>query len=155
MRAHQVQGDIDDHDFNENMDLLEKFENNFKKFKEETEKRLAGWKEKMSKLSGQNIIGYHSSWIYFASAFNLTVAGYVEPLPGIPPTGKHLADLVKLIKEQNIPILIQEPYFPDDAPKFLARETGIKVFKIAPSCNDVKAESYLNHFDEAIDQITR
>jgi len=131
------------------------YDANFKKFKEETEKRLAGWKEKMGKLSGQKMIGYHSSWIYFANAFNLTVAGYVEPLPGIPPTGKHLAELVKLIKDQNVPILIQEPYFPDDAPRFLARETGIKVFKIAPSCADVKPESYLNHFDEAIDQITR
>ena len=133
----------------------EYYDANFKKFKEETEKRLAGWKEKMGKLSGQKMIGYHSSWIYFAAAFNLTMAGYVEPLPGIPPTGKHLAELVKLIKEQNVPILIQEPYFPDDAPRFLARETGIKVFKIAPSCADVKPESYLNHFDETIDQITR
>jgi ABC-type Zn uptake system ZnuABC Zn-binding protein ZnuA len=131
------------------------YDKNYGNFKSEAEKRIADWKTKMSKFSWEKMIGYHSSWVYFASAFNLTIAGYVEPLPGIPPTGKHLADLVDLIKKDNISILIQEPYFPDAAPMFLARQTGIMVYKIAPSCADVKPDSFLNHFDEVIDQITK
>jgi len=128
---------------------------NYQNFKNEAEKRVAGWKSKMSKLNGTKIIGYHSSWIYFAHAFNLTIAGYVEPLPGIPPTGKHLIDLVNIIKKDNISILLQEPYFPDEAPQFLARQTGIKVFKAAPSCADVKAGAFFAHFDDVINQITQ
>ena len=126
---------------------------NYESFKNEAEKRVTGWKLKMSKLNGTKIIGYHSSWIYFAHAFNLTIAGYVEPLPGIPPTGKHLIDLVTMIKKDNISILLQEPYFPDEAPQFLARQTGIKVFKAAPSCADVKAGSFFAHFDDVVNQI--
>lgn len=131
------------------------YESNFEKFKNETEMRIAVWKDKMSGLSGKKMISYHSSWVYFASAFNMVIAGYVEPLPGIPPTGKHLSELVNAIKKDKVSILLQEPYFPDNAPKFLARQTGIKVFKIAPSCIDVKADSYFTHFDEAIEQITK
>lgn len=131
------------------------YESNFEKFKNETEMRIAVWKDKMSGLSGKKMISYHSSWVYFASAFNMVIAGYVEPLPGIPPTGKHLSELVNAIKKDKVSILLQEPYFPDNAPKFLARQTGIKVFKIAPSCIDVKADSYFKHFDEAIEQITK
>lgn len=131
------------------------YESNFEKFKNETKMRIAVWKDKMSGLSGKKMISYHSSWVYFASAFNMVIAGYVEPLPGIPPTGKHLSELVNIIKKDKVSLLIQEPYFPDNAPKFLERQTGIKVFKIAPSCTNVKADSYFKHFDEAIAQITK
>jgi ABC-type Zn uptake system ZnuABC Zn-binding protein ZnuA len=131
------------------------YEKNFKAFKQETEKRIAAWKSRMTKLSGTKIVCYHSSWIYFAHAFDLTVAGYVEPLPGIPPTGKHLAALVDLIRKNNITLLFQEPYFPDDGPQFLTRQTGIRVFKLSPSCTDVKPDSYFRHFDEVIEQITK
>ena len=131
------------------------YDSNYQSFKSESKKRIAGWKLKMSKLSGQKIIGYHSSWVYFASAYNLPIAGYVEPLPGIPPTGKHLAELTDLIKRDNISILIQEPYFSDEAPMYLSRQTGIKVYKIAPSCADIKSDSFFNHFDDVVKQLTK
>ncbi|MCX5754204.1 MAG: metal ABC transporter substrate-binding protein [Candidatus Krumholzibacteria bacterium] len=129
------------------------YEDNFTRFKAETEGRVAAWKERVSKLEGRRMLGYHSSWAYFAAAFDLTIAGTVEPLPGIPPTGKHLAELVDMIEKDGISILIQEPYFPDAAPGFLARETGIRVLKFAPSCDDAKPGSYLRHFDDIIDKI--
>lgn len=133
----------------------EEYDANFERFKRETEERLDGWKKDMTGLAGKEIIGYHSSWVYFASAFGMTISGYVEPLPGIPPTGKHLDNLVDLIRKHGIAILIQEPYFPDHAPRFLARETGIRVCKFAPSCVDVKPDSYFGHFDDIVDQLTR
>lgn len=129
------------------------YEKNYSRFKAELDKRLAGWKAALSGLAGQKVISYHSSWIYFTTAFNLAIAGNVEPLPGIPPTAKHLAELVDTIKRDHISILLQESYFPDDAPKFLARQTGIKVFNLTPSCDSVKADSYLAHFDELISKL--
>ncbi|MHB9155722.1 MAG: metal ABC transporter substrate-binding protein [Endomicrobiales bacterium] len=131
------------------------YDANYDKFKNETEMRLAGWKDKMAKYAGQKIISYHSSWVYFTHAFQLIIAGNVEPLPGIPPTGKHLARLVGIITKNHITLLLQEPYFPDEAPRFLARKTGIKIFKFAPSCASVKADEYFKHFDEIVGQITK
>lgn len=131
------------------------YQSNFESFKKETETRLKAWREKMFPLNGQKIIGYHSSWIYFAHAFGLKVAGYVEPFPGIPPTGKHLSEVITVIKAGNIKILIQEPYFPDASPEFLSRETGIKVFKLAPSCLGTGKYDYLNNFDSVISQLTK
>ena len=129
------------------------YDKNCARFNGELGKRLAGWKAAMAGVSGQRVISYHSSWIYFTTAFNLTVAGNVEPLPGIPPTAKHLAELVDLIEKDHMAMLLQESYFPDDAPKFLARETGIKVFKLTPSCDSVTAGSYFAHFDDLISKL--
>jgi len=124
------------------------YEKNYAQFKAETEKRLPAWKDAFANVPGKKVISYHSSWVYFASAFGLTVAGSVEPLPGIPPTAKHLAELVDLVKRDGIAVLLQEMYFPDDAPRFLARQTGIKIYKFSPSCDSVKPDSYFGHFDE-------
>jgi hypothetical protein len=44
-------------------------------------------------------------------------------------------------------VALQEPYFSDDAGKFLARATGIRVAKISASCADTSAGSYAAHFD--------
>ena len=99
-----------------------------------------------SGLSVRDIITYHRSWSYFANAFGLGVLATVEPIPGIPPTGRHLAELVTLIREKKIPLLLEEPYFSGDAGGFLSRETGIHVAAISSSCDDVTKESYLAHF---------
>lgn len=93
---------------------------------------------------------YHASWVYLAQACGLQIAGSVEPVPGIPPTGGHLQKLVALIQERKIPVLLQEPYFSDEAGEFLARETGITVIRISPSCDDAAAGSYLEHFRAVI-----
>jgi len=126
---------------------------NFEKFKVECFSKIALWKEQLKPLNGKKIISYHSSWVYFASAFGLTVTGMVEPFPGIPPTGNHLAVLVDLIKKEKCAFLIQEPYFPGDAPKFLNRQTGIPIVKCSPACVDVKPLAYFAHFENIINQI--
>jgi zinc/manganese transport system substrate-binding protein len=128
---------------------------NFEKFKSECGSKIAEWKSLLKPLEGKKIISYHSSWVYFASAFGLTVSGMVEPFPGIPPTGNHLAVLVDLIKKERCAFLIQEPYFPGDAPNFLNRQTGIPIIKCSPACADVKPASYFAHFQTIIDQIVK
>lgn len=130
------------------------YESNFARFKTECENKFSEWQSAMKPLDGSKIITYHSSWAYFADAFHLTIIEHVEPFPGIPPTGKHLAQLVELIKKENVTFVLQEPYFPGDAPKFLNKQTGVKVFKFAPSCADVNPDSYLNHFDDIVKQLT-
>src|SRR4029078_12260900 len=49
-----------------------------------------------AKLPEKTIFTYHRSWSYFAAAFGLEVAANVEPVPGIPPTAKHLAELTEI-----------------------------------------------------------
>ena len=130
------------------------YESNFNKFKTECKSKFLEWQLTMKSLNGSKIITYHSSWAYLADAFHLTIIEHVEPFPGIPPTGNHLAHLVEVIKNEKVALILQEPYFPDDAPKFLNRQTEVKVFKCAPSCSDVKPASYLAHFNDIVKQLT-
>lgn len=102
----------------------------------------------LASLPARTLFTYHSSWVYFGHAFGLDIVGTAEPVPGIPPTAKHLAELVRIAKERKVPLLLQETYFSDDAGKFLARQIGLRMVKVAPSCESPQAGSYLAHIEE-------
>jgi ABC-type Zn uptake system ZnuABC Zn-binding protein ZnuA len=116
---------------------------------------LASGKARVGALLVKSLLTYHASWVYLAHAFELEVAATVEPVPGIPPTGKHLQSLVEIVKERGIRVLLQEPYFSSEAGGFLARETGVTPITMSPSCDDVAAGSWLAHIDGVLGAITR
>jgi zinc/manganese transport system substrate-binding protein len=126
---------------------------NLQRFEDELTHRLTEWKARAERLTNHSLITYHSSWPYFAHGFGFAVVAKVEPVPGIPPTASHLASLVKVIRESRVPVVIQEPYFSDEAPQYLARETGIRVVKLSPSCAGVQPGSYFDHFDQIFDAL--
>jgi len=121
--------------------------------KKEIGRRFQTWKSSAAFLNGEAIVTYHSSWSYFAHAFGCRVVGYVEPFPGIPPTAKHLQELVALIRGKKARLLIQEPYYPGRDPEFLAKETGLRVVRFTPSCAGVGPTDYLDHFQTMIDEL--
>ena len=116
-------------------------------FARQVDEAYARQKALAGRLPSKTILTYHASWVYFAKAFGLDIAGTAEPVPGIPPTGKHLQQMVELAKAKSIRVFLQEPYFSEEAGKFLAREAGVRVVKASPSCADAKPGTYLAHFD--------
>ncbi len=104
-------------------------------------------------LPNKAMITYHRSWSYLGNAFGIEIVGEAEPVPGIPPTGKHLAELVGIVKAQKVPLFLQEPYFSNDAGEFLTREGGLRVVVMSPSCDSPAAGSYLAHFEQVINAL--
>jgi len=86
---------------------------------------LGGWLEQGLPLRHRKIICYHKNWIYFASIFGLSVVDYVEPKPGIPPTARHVAELIERIKTEQIEVLLAANYFEHRKPELIAERTGI------------------------------
>jgi ABC-type Zn uptake system ZnuABC Zn-binding protein ZnuA len=102
----------------------------FEKRLAEAEKR---WDAEMAPYHGRKIVTYHRSWTNFAKHFDLNVAGYVEPRPGIPPTPSHTLELVNLMKRENVKIILVEPYFDLKTPNSIASMTNAKVVVLMPS----------------------
>jgi len=107
-----------------------------------------GWKAQMAPYRGVKVVTYHRSWSNFADHFGLDVIGYVEPRPGIPPSPSHTIALMKAMREQNVKIIIVEPYFDAKTPNSIARETGAKVLVMPPSVGGLpQASDYIKLFD--------
>jgi ABC-type Zn uptake system ZnuABC Zn-binding protein ZnuA len=99
------------------------------------------------KLPSRAIFTYHRSWSYFVDAFGFDVVATAEPVPGIPPTAKHLIELEQLAKSRKVTLLLQEPYFSMDAGQFLSRGSGVRVVAASSACDSEAPGSYLAHFD--------
>ena len=87
--------------------------------------KLGGWLKQALPFRGQKIICYHENWVYFTTLFGLHVVDYVETKPGIPPTARHVAALIKEIEQQHVPVLLAANYFERRKPEDIAKRTGI------------------------------
>jgi zinc/manganese transport system substrate-binding protein len=85
---------------------------------------LGGWMKTMLPLRGTPLVTYHKNWIYFVRLFGLEEAGTVEPKPGIPPSPKHVANLINLMRERNIGIILAANYFDEQKIRTVAARTN-------------------------------
>ena len=110
--------------------------------------QLGGWLAQAMPFRDRTIICYHKNWIYFTTLFGLNVADYVEPKPGIPPTARHVADLIARIPREDIRVLLAANYFEKSQPQLIADRTGI-VPVIVPT--SVKGEPGIDTYFDLID----
>ena len=88
--------------------------------------KLGGWLKVAMPFRGKKILAYHKNWAYFAETFGLEVLGHIEPKPGIPPSAKHVQNMIQLIKEQDIKLMLVASYFEKKSPQMIEDKTGIK-----------------------------
>jgi ABC-type Zn uptake system ZnuABC Zn-binding protein ZnuA len=102
------------------------------------------WEQTMQPFAGARIVTFHTSWSYFAQWLNLTVAGQVEPKPGIQPTPGHTAELLQLVRSSGIKAIVVEPFYDPSAAEQIARSGGSKVIRLATSSGGVEeAKEYI------------
>jgi len=88
--------------------------------------RCGGWVKAMLPLYGTPIVTYHKNWVYFLRIFGLEEAGTVEPKPGIPPSPRHVAELIHMMRERRIQIILAANYFDQQKVRAVAEKTGAK-----------------------------
>ena len=88
--------------------------------------RLDGWMGKMLPLRGMPVVVYHKNWSYLLTLFGLEEAATIETKPGIPPSLKHVTELVNMMRERNIRIILAANYFDDHKVRIIADRTGAK-----------------------------
>ena len=87
---------------------------------------LGGWYARAAPLRGLKIIAYHKNWSYFARAFGMEIVNFVEPKPGIPPTARHVKQIIDEITEYDIDLMLVANYFERNTPARIENRTGVK-----------------------------
>jgi ABC-type Zn uptake system ZnuABC Zn-binding protein ZnuA len=121
-------------------------------------KRLDGkiqqWSATMKPFTGAKVVTFHKSWTYFTTWLGLSVAGQVEPKPGIVPSPAHTAELIALVRQSGIKVIIVEPFYDTSAPDQIARSTGIKVIRLATSVGGADGtKDYISLMDHNIAEL--
>jgi zinc/manganese transport system substrate-binding protein len=124
------------------------FDQRFTDFSSRIDAGLKRWSAAMAPYKGVKVVTYHRSYPNFADRFGLDVVGYVEPRPGIPPTPQHTLDLMNDMKQQNVKLVLVEPYFDLKTPNAIGRSTGAEVLVLPPSVGGIKETTdYFTLFD--------
>lgn len=95
-------------------------------FAAEVGRRMPGWAARLE--AAPPVVAYHKDVNYLLERFDIPVVGYIEPLPGIPPTARHLSDLVTRLRGTD-GVIVHLPFQPADGPQFLHRELGWPVVR--------------------------
>jgi len=126
----------------------ETYRANLAAFDARIDESLAGWSVKMAAVTGVPVVAYHNSWPYFERRFGFEVVGFVEPKPGIPPSGKYVAELAESMKQQKVGVILMSPFYDQKTADLVARLSGAKVVTLSNSVGGLPgADDYFGLFD--------
>jgi ABC-type Zn uptake system ZnuABC Zn-binding protein ZnuA len=109
---------------------------------------LGGWLGAMRPHRGKAVVADHDLWPYFARRFGIEVAGFLEPLPGVTPTTRHLGEIASLMQRRGIRAILSAAYFSPRYAQKVAEATGGQVLEMA---NQVGARDGIDDYLAMVD----
>jgi len=133
------------------------FRANLKRFTDQLDAKLAEWQKRMEPYRGRHLVAYHDSWPYLARRFGLKIDIFLEPKPGLPPAPAHLAEVMTRMKQENVRVILVEPYLNRRTAETVARNTGATVVDVAYLPGGVKGtgDRYVNLIDHLVTSIAQ
>jgi zinc/manganese transport system substrate-binding protein len=120
-------------------------------FSTAVESRAEQWRKQAQGTPG--VVFYHKDGNYIAAFLGVPVLGWLEPLPGIPPTASHLRQLVERLKGAK-GVILYNSFHPKDGPEFLSRQIGWKAVQLQIEVPlDATGATYLAHIDQWVQAI--
>lgn len=130
------------------------FKNNNDSFTKKWTDKSKLWSTKMKSLKGAKVIEYHRLFDYLFKKYDMEVVNTLEPLPGIPPSPKHLATVIDTVRKDSIKINIRGIYNPYDPSKFLSDKTNSNLITLPHDVSSVKeADDIFSLFDEIVKRL--
>lgn len=130
----------------------DQFRANAAAFATAIDERMPVWRERVADATG--VVLYHEDGNYAADRFGVPILGYIEPVPGIPPTASHLNDLVRRLSGES-GVILYSVFHPPGGPEFLSRELGWPRQAISHGVptDDLSAEAYFALIDTWVDAL--
>jgi len=131
------------------------FDQHLKDFENRLTENEKRWDAAMAPYKGRKVVTYHRSFPNFSKRFGLNVVDYVEPKPGIPPSPSHTLELINKMKQENIKLILVEPYFDMRTPDSVAQQVGGTALVLLPSVGGEKqVQTYFQLFDYDVNLLT-
>jgi ABC-type Zn uptake system ZnuABC Zn-binding protein ZnuA len=86
--------------------------------------RLGGWMKQAMPFRGKEMVCYHKEWAYFSNRYGVNCVDYIEAKPGIPPTPRHVQEVIALMRDRKIPVLFSSNYFDHNQIRDVAARTS-------------------------------
>ncbi len=86
---------------------------------------IQNWEELAAPLRGLRVSIHHKSWVYLFTWLGIVEVATLEPKPGVPPSGAHLADVLARVQSQPVRAVLRASYQDDRASQWLSDRAEI------------------------------
>jgi zinc transport system substrate-binding protein len=97
---------------------------NGKNYQQKLEKLFEEMKALADRSPNKKVLPIHNSFDYLARDLGWQVVGTIQTQPGVEPSPRNMARLIKTIRKEGVGVIITEPQYSDKTARSLARETG-------------------------------
>lgn len=123
------------------------------RFAEAVKKARTRWLSQVQPYKGTPVVPYHKSWIYLTDVLGLRIVEHLEPKPGIPPNAAHILQVIRTMKSERVPIMLQEAYYPDRTAKLVAEKTGAELLILDGGTDLRKGQTYLDRMEKLMQTV--
>ena len=81
-------------------------------------------------LKRKEFISLHAAFLYFAREYGLRQAAVIQELPEREPSPRHIAEVMKAIRTNNIRVIFSEPGVPHKVVETLAQDLNLQVYNL-------------------------
>lgn len=118
------------------------YEANAAAFLDELELLDQSLKASMATRPPMTLVAFHPSWSYFFQRYGVSVAAYVEPVPGKELTPQTILELRNELRDRQPVVILSEVQLPRRSADALAEALGAHVVEIDPLGGRPPLDSY-------------
>lgn len=119
-------------------------------------KKIGEWKNALEKFSGKNVVQYHKNFDYFLKRFGFKQLGTLEPVPGIPPTTRHILEMIDIVNNNGAEFIIHDVYHMKKPSRFVSRKCGVKLVVLPHDVGSVNETiDIFSLFDEIVRRLIK
>ena len=100
------------------------YESRLNDFQDRWSAAMLRWEDESAGLAGLRLVSHHRSFSYLAAWLDLDIVATLEPKPGIPPSGAHLARLLEQLTPDPPAGVIRTPYSNEKPSAWLSERLG-------------------------------
>lgn len=131
------------------------YEGRLKDFLGRLDLKMAEWEPLLGKIRGKRAISYHKSFSYLADWAGLEIVANIEAKPGIPPSSKHIDNLLKIIPQQGVKAILAESFYPKKVPAYLSEKAGIPYLMLPTNTDEYGIVTYFELIDYLLREIAK
>lgn len=111
----------------------EVYDRNLTAFYARVDEAVARARERFAPHRGAKVLVYHKRFEYLLDRLGLAVVGAIEPLPGIPPSASHIADLIARHRASGVRAVLIDPWNDRRVAERVAAAIGAVVVEPCPA----------------------
>ncbi|MCC6273950.1 MAG: zinc ABC transporter substrate-binding protein [Deltaproteobacteria bacterium] len=131
------------------------YESRLKDFLARLDRKMAEWEPLRDKIRGKKAVSYHKSFSYLADWTGLEIVANIEAKPGIPPSSKHIDNLLKIIPQQGVKAILAESFYPKKVPAYLSEKADIPYLMLPTNTDEYGIVTYFELIDYLLREIAK